>query len=955
MVGIVRVKPILQYIGFDKSYDKLPGNWNSLDVETFSKTKHLWRFQQDAIKNIIICLYLYFIKDKEDKKKFFQRYVNFGLSDELKKKLELKVSRDIRKISEEFFTIENGTIDFLNFINRMACWMATGSGKTLILVKIIEILHNLMESHEIPKKDILVLTYREDLLNQLFVHVKEFNELSSTRGFQISLVDLRDYEKIKFHSLVPFSKEFTIFYYRSDLFSQEQKSKRINFKNYENNGNWYVILDEAHKGVKKESKLQMFYSILSRNGFLFNFSATFTDPEDIVSTVYNFNLEKFIKEGYGKHIYLSQREITAFKGQEDYNEVEKQKIVLRALILLTYIKEKYQNVLQHRTRIYHEPLLLTLVNTVNLTDNRDFAPDLTLFFNEIEKIGNGDYDDELLNEVKLNISTEFNAIPAPFLIFENTPALLDSDLLDSINKTDILHNIFNSEEPGKIEVLFIIDEPKETILKLKTSELPFALIKIGNARKWIKDNLPNYEINPVYDNKSIFEELEDRKEFNILMGSRAFYEGWDSNRPNIILYINIGTQAKSKKFVLQSIGRGIRIEPFKDKRRRLEILHKLKQDNGIFPTIKDQIDPLETLHVFGTKKKVLESVLETLKLQGKFEEIELELNENLKGKTFLIPTFKQSEVELFSRKNPPKYSILEIQMAKIREYFENLDNRILLMANNLYPDDLSHIRESFQNIDKYYDIRPEKTSITSLTPLNVIIPKLVNHFSCSVPDLDTFRTLDKEINHFKKIQISYETDEESDEFNEAIANALKTHNVQKYKGDIEIKHIENHYFTPLIYSVKGELDYIKHVIKVEGEVEFLNKLQEFVENNKIDLDWWMFSKLDEYLDEICIPYFDGERKIFRIFKPDFIFWLKKNNKYFITFVDPKGIKFKDYMAKIRGYKKFFENDASEEVKVFKYNGLEVRVYLFLFTKDKTLVANDYKEYWIDDISDIFDV
>ena len=31
------------------------------------------------------------------------------------------------------------------------------------------------------------------------------------------------------------------------------------------------------------------------------------------------------------------------------------------------------------------------------------------------------------------------------------------------------------------------------------------------------------------------------------MGSRAFYEGWDSNRPNVMNFINIGSR-DAKKF-----------------------------------------------------------------------------------------------------------------------------------------------------------------------------------------------------------------------------------------------------------------------------------------------------------------------------------------------------------------------------------------------------------------------
>jgi len=94
-------------------------------------------------------------------------------------------------------------------------------------------------------------------------------------------------------------------------------------------------------------------------------------------------------------------------------------------------------------------------------------------------------------------------------------------------------------------------------------------MKIGDAEKWVKEKLTNYEINESYENTSYFKIINQKDcPANILMGSRAFYEGWDSNRPNVMIFINIG-MGDAKKYVTQSIGRGVRIEPIKDKRKRL--------------------------------------------------------------------------------------------------------------------------------------------------------------------------------------------------------------------------------------------------------------------------------------------------------------------------------------------------------------------------------------------------
>lgn len=63
-----------------------------------------------------------------------------------------------------------------------------------------------------------------------------------------------------------------VFYYRADLLSTEDKEKVIDYRKYPRN--WYLILDEAHKGDKTDSKRQAIFTALSKEGFMFNFSAT---------------------------------------------------------------------------------------------------------------------------------------------------------------------------------------------------------------------------------------------------------------------------------------------------------------------------------------------------------------------------------------------------------------------------------------------------------------------------------------------------------------------------------------------------------------------------------------------------------------------------------------------------------------------------------------------------------
>ena len=71
------------------------------------------------------------------------------------------------------------------------------------------------------------------------------------------------------------------------------------------------------------------------------------------------------------------------------------------------------------------------------------------------------------------------------------------------------------------------------------------------------------------------------------------------------------------------------------------------------------------------------------------------------------------------------------------------------------------------------------------------------------------------------------------------------------------------YYIPLILSetnsTEEKVSYIRHIIKTPSEVRFVEDLENYLakEDNKFkEFDWWMFSKLDESLDEVYIPYYN---------------------------------------------------------------------------------------------------
>lgn len=984
----------------DLRFEELPPTWNTFDLENFSNSKKLWDYQQKALENALKTLWKYYENfanynenelldiNKTRKELLFNWYLDNGLEEDL----DINITnnkRNIYKLLENYYPVENNKISYKHFINRMSFWMATGSGKSLVIVKLIEVLMQLIERSEIPPNDILILTHRDDLIEQLRKHVDEYN---TAHDVKIILEELKEYAEVKMQRV---SSGHTVFYYRSDNLSDEQKDKIIDFKNYDNNGKWYIFLDEAHKGDKEDSKRQHIYSVLSRNGFLFNFSATFIDPRDIITCAFEFNLSSYIQAGYGKHISILEQEIRAFRDKEDYNREEKEKIVLKSLILLTYVKKFYKQIENVQPNLYHKPLLLVLVNSVNTKD-----ADLKLFFRELEKIGKGTISPELIITSIEELLSEFSSEPK--FVLENTTVRIDKDILKSITKDDILKYVFNATGSGEIEVLSKQSDKKELAFKLKTSDQPFALIKIGDITQWLNEELTGYEIQERFEDETYFENLNrEESDINILLGSRSFYEGWDSNRPNVIDFINIGMGDDAKKFILQSIGRGVRIEPIKNKRKRLQQLYNAGDiEKSLFDKLQDKIEPLETLFVFGTNRDAIVKVVQELESESKLSGetvISLYENPDVPKTQLLVPKYKPVKATNTSLNRNIKFEISDEELELLSNYINFLtdngtDNRLLLMKYNTDPQKIRFLHESLRKKDNVFT-HSEK----NYKNLDLLVQRFFDFLNISPEDVEEFKTLNDEIKHFKNIKvylgdINNEIKEKIEDFagysdlikkeeylKEKLRNneidldtyteLIKEYNSQTVEGEtiqykikkgnrtetreVKIKYIANNYYFPVILSDEEKSSYFKYIITTKSEIDFINDLSAYVTkpNNRFkNFDWWFFSKINENVDDIYIPYYDPNTNSIRKFYPDFIFWLKKDNDYFIVFADPKGTEHINAYRKIDGYREVF-TEGNDKVKIFNYNRVNVQVRLFFIGDTKKAIKN-YETYWASNIDEM---
>ncbi|MEJ8617957.1 DEAD/DEAH box helicase family protein [Helicobacter pylori] len=927
-----------------------------LDFKSFDSNKELLDYQQQALINAFRMLAAYFRDFKGSKKEFYafyQKHYSFANCDFAKKKLH--------PLLKNHFKVENHCVSFENFINRLAFYMATGSGKTIVIIKLVELLSVAIRMGLIPKKNIMFFSANENLIKQFEKEIEKYNR-GKDYSKQIGFKSLKSVKNEDFFHAPKIVEQIALFYYRADLMNDEKsKENLLNYKDYWDNGENYVILDEAHKGNKSESKRQAIFSLLSLKGFLFNFSATFTEESDLITAVYNLSVGEWVKLGYGKEsVLLKKNNLSAFKELKDLNDREKEIALLKALLLLS-MQKRYQT-----EGYFHDPLMLVFTHSVNVKNS-----DAEIFFKTLARVIENDDESDFL-KAKEDLLEE---LMKPEFLFSDDKDKDDKvrvfkEGLKSMDFKGLKEEVFYASN-GHIEVIINPKNNQEIAFKLNTSDKVFCLIKIGDITEWIYEKLKSVKVvskNLSFKEESYFSQI-DKSSINILVGSRTFETGWDSTRPSVILFLNIGLDDDAKKLVKQSFGRGVRIESVKNQRQRLAYLDI---DEAIKKDLKPNAAMLETLFVIPTNHASLEAILKFQKEsenggenRGSWREIKLEKTP-IKHALF-VPCYRKEQTSILKLPENASFKMSEKNFKDLKEYFHLMSEKHFILKHEIYnPKDYELLKEMIQTAHfkkvptwHYKDLDYMISEIKGKLYPNQKVPK------------DEFNALDNEkIVHFKRVKVKadkkeklIQTIQEVKEYAPLDKETLRMkiaqgeidpYDTEKHKqdktfkvGDAELLKLKEHYYTPLIKA--KNCDWLKHVVKVKSESDFLEELLKITETLQENYDFWAFSKIDEHLDNLFIPYIDNgatERKFF----PDFIFWLQKGGTQIICFIDPKGSKHTDYEHKADAYKLFKD-------KVFSSKddpNFKIQVVL-KFYGNKDDVGERYRDDWIqkDKLKDFF--
>lgn len=890
-------------------------NLNFKDFAKFSLTD----YQQSAVKNALKILEFYYSREREN------------------------LLRKYREFDKNLNAHET---------NRASFWMATGSGKTIVMIKLIWAISRLIKLDILPKKPILLLAPTEQILSQFKERINEFNRYQNA---QIDVRELKDFESINSGLNL---YDTTLFIARSDLLenaentSKKDAGKRLNYANFKNENGWYILLDEAHKGDSTDSVRKGYINELASGkkdefprGFILNFSATFTDEIDLKTCAFNYNLQKFNNQGYGKNIAI-------FENKLNLDDLEQ---ILQSFIIFTSIKISNRRISRRLSdALYHAPLIIAVSDKVNTQD-----AGIKQYFEAICKVLTNDVDIPKIVENLVQILNQLEFVFGGEKIGDGF-----IKIVKNIDAKTMREELFYAQGVSSLEACIIKGNDKEIAFKSKNASKPFMLLNIGDTKGWKKEYLNELGVQSEIDvDNGFFAHINERNSpINIMLGSKVFSEGWDSNRVNLISFINIGSRS-AKKYVTQTIGRGVRIEPFKNERQRLRYTSKfaaLEFDEK--ERLKELASGPETLFVFASDPKAIEAILSELE-QFKTGEILKGFKKSQTIKPLLLP---QYEDEIGESK---PYVISHSDYKNLNKFINSYDLDVLLLSSELKSPDLglSTINKTLKKDEKFIKISGATEKFQNPKFALCEIDKFRKFKS---KKLKGFKEVENEISHFTKFSTTFDKDEIS-KINEAILNLLKSKSedelideleskkitsrefaslIKQNKKDCEIlgfkldANLARHYYNPLVIDADNKAQ-IVYAISEKSEIEFLKDLK--THTKALDDFEWNFCKIVQNVDEIYVPYFDEEEQIWRKFYPDFIFWLKQDEIYEIVFVDPKGLKHGEGARfKANGFETIFGG------KNLEFNDNKIIVKLAYYNKDPH-IPQGLEKYVFSSINEIF--
>ncbi len=483
-------------------------------------------------------------------------------------------------------------------LNKLAFWMATGSGKTLVMhANILQFQHYLAKHGRRRELNrIILLTPNEGLSQQ---HLREFQaagieaELFNKDGrglFAGQAVEIIEVTRLR----------------------DEMGDKTVAVDAFESNN--LVLVDEGHRGASGggDGAWMRFRNALCEKGFSFEYSATFgqavkgnTVLTDLYAknTLFDYSYRYFYGDGFGKDYQILNLDEATQRDHQD--------LYLVACLLSFFQQQRLYRDKESAFKpfLIEKPLWIFVGGSVTATLAKQDASDIVEILKFLagyvaNRTGSVQRIERVLNQ-GLVTATGKNLFAGRFA-YLNTCGLTAAQVFD-----ETLAVLFNAPGGGQLYIENLKGATGEVALRLGAENEPFGVINVGDDAKLVKlceDN--KLATGDLEFSGSLFHDInKPHSQVNLLIGSKKFTEGWSSWRVSTMGLMNVGKGEGAQ--IIQLFGRGVRLKGYEMSLKRSG---KKQLPEGMDRP--KHIAALETLGIFGIHADYMAQFRDFLEEEG---------------------------------------------------------------------------------------------------------------------------------------------------------------------------------------------------------------------------------------------------------------------------------------------------------------------------------------------------
>ena len=830
-------------------------------------------------------------------------------------------------------------------LNKLAFWNATGSGKTLLMhVNIKQYLHYAQKHSKGHESKILLITPNEPLSRQ---HLLDFRHSGIPANIftknQSGMFTGKEVEIIEVSKLSEESKDKTV---AVDSFETHNLVLVDEGHGGMSGDQWKRFRDQLSKTGFAFEYSATFGQAIS--------AAAKGKKEELTqeyakSILFDYSYKYFYEDGYGK----DYRILNLKEDNVDFKNKYLTANLLSFYQQLLIFKNKPELATQFRLFKPLWVFVGSSVNAVRTENKKETSDVLDIVHYLSDFLKNKDEYIKIIelilsNKAGLLDGKGYSIFEGSFAYLEELE-LSPEQIFEGINR-EVFHN---HNIGANLYLDNLKGASGELGLRVGDTDKYFGVINVGDEKKLHDLAMNNGILGTDKDfSESLFNQINQTKpkqEITLLIGSKKFTEGWSSWRVSSMGLMNIGKSEGSQ--IIQLFGRGVRLQGYEFSLKRSLGLDDYQRPENL-KQVRKHLRPLETLQIFGVKANYMERFKElleeeglptnagdwvtiTIPTQNKFDIsasdlklIQVKESENFKRKE-IVPVIlntdifrsKQVEVDWYpkidslesTKSNKVETAkqvcyleaqhlalidwtkvYFEIQNFKASKGFPNLEIELaelksIIQSNAWYRVFIPKDKMDFSTL-KNLSVRQELTTVLLKKYIEQFYLYFKNKFNAD--NIETRKLSSTDDNLILQYDIRLNKNEDVDDLEKKFTKLKTDLSDSSFKtlqiaNQVEAFDHLMHLYKPLIYLGKGYESKLQvfPVALNDAEHQFMKDFE--VQVNLI--------KEKKGLEEVFLLRNQSKKGIGFFaegnnFYPDFILWIKKDKKQYLTFVDPKGIR-----------------------------------------------------------------